>query len=465
VNWFVAFDVALDNLSAGERAAASFGTLVLLGAVFLVARRESAQRDSRLWSVVAGLVSMSGLIAASAALAVIWNVEASAWAALSSMQLQAELLVRVFITMTFFAVVYVGTGVLHRTVAQFMKQRDGITEHQAEVTYRILQISVYVIALLAVLGFWQVNLSGLLIGAGFAGIVVGMAARQTLGAVIAGLVLMFARPFEIGDWVKVGDKDGIVTDITIVNTRLQTFDGEYVMLPNDYVGSNEVVNRSRKGRLRIHVEVGVDYGTDVDRARKTAKGAMADVEDILTVPRPQVVLKEFGDSSVVLDLRFWIDKPSARRMWRAQTSVISAVKTAFEEAGITIPFPQRSLSPRDNAGGFRVQQPPAGADAAAGGGEAVRTDPARDADEGQGQRVEHPQETNEGQPSERDGERGDRRDGDDHPNHDPPAADDDLEPAVEPADGTADGQETDTAGEDDDESPASAVERAENEDD
>lgn len=95
MNWFVAFDVALDNLSAGERAAASFGTLVLLGAVFLVARRESAQRDSRLWSVVAGLVSMSGLIAASAALAVIWNVEASAWAALSSMQLQAELLVRV----------------------------------------------------------------------------------------------------------------------------------------------------------------------------------------------------------------------------------------------------------------------------------------------------------------------------------------------------------------------------------
>ena len=377
MKWFVAFEVAADNLSGGERAVASLGTLLSLGVVFLLARRESAQRNSRLWSVVAGLVSMGALVAASAALAVVWNVEASAWTAVSNMQVQAALLVRVFITVAFFAVVYVGTGVLHQMVGRFMKQRNGITDHQAEVTYRIIQISVYVLALLAVLGFWEVNLAGLLIGAGFAGIVVGMAARQTLGAIIAGLVLMFARPFEIGDWVKIGEKDGIVTDITIVNTRLQTFDGEYVMLPNDYVGSNEVVNRSRKGRLRINVEVGVDYSADVDRAREVAKEAMADVEDILTVPRPQVVIKEFGDSSVVLRLRFWIDKPSSRRMWRAQTSVISAVKSAFDEAGVTIPFPQRSLSARDHDGGFRVQQPAAGA-AAARDPDAVRTETGRE---------------------------------------------------------------------------------------
>ncbi|WP_232685874.1 mechanosensitive ion channel family protein [Halobacterium zhouii] len=457
MSWFAAFEVAFGHLGTAERVAVSIGTFLLLGAVFFVARRESARRDSRLWRVLAGFASITALVAASGALAVVWNVETSAWAAVTSLRVQVELLVRVFMTMTFLVVVYVATGVVHRMVGRFMKQHNGITDHQAEVTYRIVQICVYVLALLAVLGFWSVDLSGLLIGAGFAGIVVGMAARQTIGAVIAGFVLMFSRPFEIGDWVKVGDKDGIVTDITIVNTRLQTFDGEYVMLPNDYVGSNEIVNRSRKGRLRIHVEVGVDYGTDVDRARKVAKEAMSDVEDILTVPRPQVVFQEFGDSSVVLDLRFWIDKPSARRMWRAQTAVISAVKSAFDEAGITIPFPQRSLSARDAGGGFQVQQSPA---TAAPGGQAQGTgpmdDPGRDANRGRADST-----TDESRVA--------------HVDHDPPAERNDLESAVEPAgdgndaartggeEGNGDANESTDAADGD--SPESAVERVEQKDD
>ncbi|MFB6270189.1 MAG: mechanosensitive ion channel family protein [Halobacterium sp.] len=355
-------DVAVDNLSTVEQVAVSAVAVVGLLAAVLVSRRESARREGRLSSVVASLGSLAALAVVTVVIVVVWDAEALAWETLASFHVQATMFVRAFLTVVFLVAVYMGTGVAHRAVERFVKRTEGVTEHQAEITFRIVQISLYVLTLIVILGFWNVNLSGLLIGAGFAGIVLGMAARQTLGAVIAGLVLMFSRPFEIGDWVEVGDKDGIVTDITIVNTRLQTFDGEYVMLPNDYVGSNEVVNRSRKGRLRIHVEVGVDYGTDVDRAMDVAKDAMGDVEDILTVPRPQVVLKSFDDSAVVLDLRFWIDKPSARRRWRAQTAVISAVKEAFEAEGVKIPFPQRELSGRAETGGFRVaEQPPAAA--------------------------------------------------------------------------------------------------------
>ncbi len=94
-----------------------------------------------------------------------------------------------------------------------------------------------------------------------------MAARQTLGSLLAGFMLMFARPFEIGDWVEIEEKEGIVTDISIVNTRIQTFDGEYVMIPNDTVGGSTIVNRSRKGRLRLEVDVGIDY----DARRRTGR--------------------------------------------------------------------------------------------------------------------------------------------------------------------------------------------------
>jgi small-conductance mechanosensitive channel len=181
-----------------------------------------------------------------------------------------------------------------------------------------------------------------------------MAARQTLGALLAGFVLMFSRPFEIGDWVEVDGMEGIVTDISIVNTRIQTFSGEYVMIPNDIVSGEKIVNKSRKGRLRVEVEVGVDYDADVERAADLAKQTMKDCDEVLTVPTPQVVLKEFGDSAIVLGLRGWIDKPSARRQWRARTEVIEEVKKAFDREGVKIPFPQRELAGREESGGFRV---------------------------------------------------------------------------------------------------------------
>jgi small-conductance mechanosensitive channel len=241
---------------------------------------------------------------------------------------------------------YLLTGVIKRFVFDVTRDRTAITQHQTELVFRTTQLGVYVLAGVIVLGLWRVDLGGLLVGAGFLGIVVGLAARQTLGSLIAGFVLMFARPFEIGDWVQIGDREGIVTEISIVNTRIQTFDGEYAMIPNDTVGSSEVVNRTRKGRLRIQVDVGVDYAADVEDAMEVAVEAMREVDDVLAVPQPRAVLKEFGSSSIVVNLRFWIDKPSARRKWRAQTAVIAAVKSAFDREGISIPFPQRVVSNR-----------------------------------------------------------------------------------------------------------------------
>ncbi|ODR83009.1 mechanosensitive ion channel protein MscS [Haladaptatus sp. W1] len=251
---------------------------------------------------------------------------------------------------------YVVAGFIRQGIQRVIRGRDAFSKHQTQVMVRVAQVCVYVVGLTAVLGVWEVDITGLLVGAGFLGIVVGMAARQTLGSLLAGFMLMFARPFEIGDWVIIEEEEGIVTDISIVNTRIQTFDGEYVMIPNDIVGGSTIINRSRKGRLRLEVDVGVDYEADVERAAAVAKEVMREPDDVLAVPSPQVVTKELGDSAVVLGLRFWIDKPSARRKWRAKTTVINAVKEAFDREGIKIPFPQRELSGRAETGGFRVAE-------------------------------------------------------------------------------------------------------------
>jgi small-conductance mechanosensitive channel len=264
-----------------------------------------------------------------------------------------SIVTRMGVTVLLFVGVYVLGGFVKDFIHDLTEDATALTRHQTELIFRSTQVTLYVFTGMIALSIWNVDLSGLLLGAGFLGIVVGLAAQQTLGSLIAGFVLMIARPFEIGDWVRISKREGIVTEISILNTRIQTFDGEYVEVPNDVVSSAEIVNRTRKGRLRIRLEVGVDYDTDLDLAVDTATEAMRDVNEILSVPQPQVVMKEFGNSEVVLGLRFWIDKPSSRRRWRAQTAVIRAVKTAFNREGIVIPFPQRELSDRSEEAGFR----------------------------------------------------------------------------------------------------------------
>ncbi|ODR82887.1 hypothetical protein BG842_17655 [Haladaptatus sp. W1] len=266
---------------------------------------------------------------------------------------------RIAITIGVVAAAYIGSGMLVRAVDRFTTETGGLTSHQGEVFSRLTEVGVYLLAALLLLSVWQVDIRAFLIGAGFLGIIIGLAANETLSALIAGFTLMFSRPFEIGDWIQVplengGETDGIVTDITLFSTRIETFSGKYVVLPNDLVTSNTLVNFGRKGRLRLEVEVGIDYDADPKRGVDVAKKAMKGVDDVLNVPRPNAVLTGFGESAVILELRFWIDRPSSRRRWRATTAVIAAVKHAFDREGIKIPVPQREVAGRDETGGFRV---------------------------------------------------------------------------------------------------------------
>jgi small-conductance mechanosensitive channel len=305
-----------------------------------------------------GLSAASVLVTAAGGLVVIavWGLTGPLVDVFESYSLGPETVVNAVLAIIILATAYGTTDLVGRVTHELTDSRHAISEHQREILYRLSQVSIYVVALSVVLGLWGVDLGGLLVGAGFLGIVVGLAARQTLGALLAGFVLMFSRPFEIGDWVEIGDHEGIVTDITIVTTRMQTFDGEYVMVPNDVVSAESVVNRSRKGRLRIEVDVGIDYAADPRQAAEVARDAVRELDAVLRVPTPQVVVKEFADSAIVLGVRVWIDNPSARRKWRTRTAVVGAVKEAFEREGVKIPFPQREVMGREETGGLVLSE-------------------------------------------------------------------------------------------------------------
>lgn len=288
-------------------------------------------------------------------IAATWRASDEVARAVRVLELDAVLLVlSAFVAVSAYGI----TRLTRRFIRGFAAGSSAFSSHQREIAHHVVQVVVFILAGLVVLSLWNVDVGNLLLGAGVLGIVLGLAARQTLGAVLAGFVVLFSRPFEVGDWVIIDDREGVVREITIVNTRIQTFDGETVMIPNDAVTSTEVVNRSRKGRLRVNVEVGVDYTTDLDRAVEVAEDAMTGLDQVRRSPSPHAVVSEFDDSAVVLRLRFWIADPSARRYWRARSAVVAAVKQGFEDAGISIPFPQRELSGRARQGGLAVTGDP-----------------------------------------------------------------------------------------------------------
>ena len=323
------------------------GSLVLIWwLTWTVSHRFTDRTSPRIVRALGALVFVCGVVLAAAMLSVVWGRTDQALLVVQRFSGAASFGIRSVLSVIVLVGAYVGSGYLHEVTDRYIETNHQLSQHQGEVVYRLSELAVYILSIIVVLGFWNIDIRGLIVGAGFLGIVVGMAARQTLGSLLAGFVLMLSRPFDIGDWVEIADEEGIVTDVTIFTTRIQTFDGKYVMIPNDTVTGSVVRNLRRRGRLRIAVEIGVGYDTDPDHAIALAEETMRDLDIVRQSPRPQAVLLGFGESAVDIELRFWIDKPNPRNRWRAQTAVISAVKAAYEREDIEIPYPHRELLDR-----------------------------------------------------------------------------------------------------------------------
>ena len=348
------------------------GAVVFVGWVVLPRLVEGLRDSAVQWAVGGMLVRLTQsalVIGAAVTVLFAWGYGALVDQTVAYLESQTVLVGRLVGSLALVLLAYVGARIVADSVDDFGKQTDWITEHQEEIVLRVSQLAFFSVIGLAVLTVWNVNLEGLLVGAGFLGIVIGFAARQTLGSLLAGVVLMFSRPFTIGDWVRIGDQEGIVTDITIFNTRLENFDGEFVVIPNDQVSNQAITNRSQKGLLRLRIDVGIDYANDPDHAKKVALEAISDCTEVVNAPPPQVFPKNFGDSAVLLEMRFWIDHPTPPRKWKAVSAVVTSVKSAFDEEGIEIPFPQRELSGR--AGGFDVKSVDGSGESVASTGEAA----------------------------------------------------------------------------------------------
>lgn len=239
---------------------------------------------------------------------------------------------------------FVNRLVFQRTIRKFAERAD-VEEHYTKPFKKIVSTVVYVVAILIILSIFGVrgSLTSLLAGAGFLGIVIGMATKDVLSGIIAGMVLYIDRPFKIGDWIEVGDKQGIVQDLSLQTTRIRNFSGELVTVPNSKIADSTVINKTAEPNSRIDIGIGVDYDTDMNKALMVCREVLDEEEEILEDPEPSIVVEEFADSSINLMIRFWVNRQDLKDRGVSLTGMKSDVRKKllekFREEEIKIPFP------------------------------------------------------------------------------------------------------------------------------
>lgn len=263
-------------------------------------------------------------------------------------QASTIIIIRSILSAVTLVAAYGVSALFNVTISKIADRQNAFDDHSKEIVIRFTQVTTFVTAFLLIFSIWNINIGNILLGAGFLGVIVGLAARQTLSSSLAGFTLMLAQPFKIGDWVEIDGIRGRVANITIVHTRIRSQTGETIIIPNDKVMDDDVTNLSAMNRLQLHVDVGVDYQTDLDYASEIAREAASEPDSTMDAPAPTVYEENFDASAVTLRVYFWIENPSETRRRRARGEVIRHVREAFDENDIGIPFPQRTLSYRED---------------------------------------------------------------------------------------------------------------------
>jgi len=208
---------------------------------------------------------------------------------------------------------------------------------------------IYATAVILALDVLGINVMPFIAGAGVAGIAIGFAAKDTLSNLIAGVLLIIDRPFEIGDRIEVWSAPagsatwGDVIDIGLRATKIKTTDNIIIIIPNNEIMTRDIVNyTSISTKIRVRINVGVAYDTDIEKAKELIKDVAGQAAWISKEPPPKVVVRNFGESSVDLQLRVWID--NARKRMDTISYITDKIKAAFDKNGIEIPYPKRDIT-------------------------------------------------------------------------------------------------------------------------
>ncbi|MGF0536634.1 mechanosensitive ion channel family protein [Agrobacterium sp. ES01] len=232
-------------------------------------------------------------------------------------------------------------AILGRWARRGLGRVRGVDETLAVFLSNVVRYAVLIMVFIAVLGQFGVQTASILAALGAAGLAIGLALQGTLQNIAAGIMLLVLRPFRVGEYIDTGNISGTVREVGLFATEMKTFDGKYLLAPNSTLWNVPIVNFSREPTRRFDLNVGIGYEDDITQAEEIMmKLATADTR-VLSDPEAATFVMELGDSAVVLTLRYWT---ASADFWTTSRDLTKAVKLAFDDAGISIPFPQVTYS-------------------------------------------------------------------------------------------------------------------------
>lgn len=230
-------------------------------------------------------------------------------------------------------------NVLNHLVARMLDRRkvDPTIQTFLKSLVNILLMVLLIVSVIGALGINTTSFAALLASAGVA---VGMALSGQLQNLAGGIIVLFFRPYKVGDWIEAQGVQGKVTAIQIFHTILTMADNKVVYVPNGVMSSGVVVNYNRNETRRVEWVIGIDYGEDTARAEAVVREVIAADKRILDDPAPYVAVQALDASSVNLVARVWVKAPD---YWDVSYDTNRRIYDAFNKAGINFPFPQQTI--------------------------------------------------------------------------------------------------------------------------
>jgi len=245
-----------------------------------------------------------------------------------------------------FAVVYLAGRWVVLPLVERMLDARGLDRHAKSPLTKLTHLGIVFVAVAIAFGFAGLGnfLTSLATIAAAATLAIGFALQDVVKNFVSGVFIFTDHPFRIGDWIEWGDYSGVVEDISLRVTRVRTFDNELLTVPNAQLTDGVIKNPVAYDRLRVRFLFGIGYDDDVAAATELIVEAAEAHAEILDDPEPVVRLTKLGDSSVGLEARIWVADPRHADWIRIRSEFVADVKSRFDAADITIPFPQRELS-------------------------------------------------------------------------------------------------------------------------
>ncbi len=237
-------------------------------------------------------------------------------------------------------ITYIAAKIIAGVTNWLLEKKLKLTQLAEKLISRTIKNVIMLIGFAIALTALEIDITPILAAIGAAGFIIGFALQGTLSNFASGLMILINRPFDVGDVVNAGGVTGTINEMNLVSTTFRTFDNQTIHVPNNEIWGSVITNITANDKRRVDMEFGIGYDDDFEEAERIIREVVEAQELVLKDPQPVIVMHELADSSVNIVCRPWAKTSD---WWAVKTQVTRQVKHRFDDAGISIPYPQRDV--------------------------------------------------------------------------------------------------------------------------